>query len=143
MSCEDKDVDILKSSHKDSVILSSPYFDRNDDKFTEFIHSTSKYSDISCNLSDDRKITIKLDESGDLSEISFGGNIVSPLEISDFYVHRNVLVLRKNDGQEIRLLSSKLDQYELERLSRELSDLVNTDSLNVISTKWGTISGSG
>lgn len=139
MACDSSDKEsILKDADESTAVLSSPYFLRSDDKFTDLSTKEYEYKDI-LPSPDEGALQIQLDESGrSVLYVSFSGHKVHDLDLKGVYVEGNVVLIEKNDGSYIRVVSAEVGPDLVISISRKVLEYVESpgSGVRILKSSW-------
>lgn len=140
LACDSSLESDLRGKEK-TVVLSSPHFDSDDDRFTGLFVKDYDYRDVKTSQTDSA-IQIEINDSGEVSKISFARAEVCDLGLKDVYVEGGIVFIEKSDGTIVRILNANPGPDSIVTISQRILDFSMSpeSGIRFQRTLWGRIS---
>ena len=140
LACDSSLESDLRGKEK-TVVLSSPHFDSDDDRFTGLFVKDYDYRDVKTSQTDSA-IQIEINDSGEVSKISFARAEVCDLGLKDVYVEGDIIFVEKSDGTVVRILNANPGPDSIVMISQRILDFSMSpeSGIKFQRTLWGRIS---
>lgn len=122
---------------EDTMILSSPHFDKDDSLFTDLSVGGNSFKEVSEDKESNSPLSVKLNDKGEVESIEVFGVELPQLDIKSVFVDGNALLIEKSDGSTVGVVNSDLSEDLVTRVADEIMELINSG--DVPRTRWEKI----